>query len=117
MAITAGQTALAADIIGLVSIFVSTTGTLSITTVAGQKVIVIAKGNDTLGNNGSSTILLKYNGVTKDTCSLIIHSGAYADGTFSYSLMYTETPGAGTHDITVTGQASGSNCVIMVLKL
>lgn len=83
--------------------------THSLVTVADQKVMVWAKGTD---DSGGGTIELKYNGVTKDT--VVIGNHAYSHG---FALMYTETPGAGTQDITVT-TTSGSitNAVIMVLK-
>src|SRR3990167_456011 len=47
----------------------TTSATHSLTTVAGQRVIVWAKGNYT-ASSGSNTVYLKYNGVTKDEADL-----------------------------------------------
>ncbi len=97
-------------------IFETTAGaTHSLTTVAGEKVIVWAKGSYT-GSASSDSINLKYNAVTKDTVTVdAVDSGNEVN---SFALMYTETPGAGTHDITVTSSTySLSNVVIMVIKI
>lgn len=95
----------------------TTTGvTHSLTTVADQKVLVFAKGN-VYADGGSSTvsITLKYNGVTKDTVATRSISSSNSD---AFMLMYTETPGAGTHDITVENSAqSMENVVIIVVKI
>ncbi len=84
--------------------FASTTGTtLSITTVAGQRVIVWAKGK----SNGNGDVNLNYNGVTKDLVGV---------STFTptpYALMYTEIPGAGTHNITIDGSTNGNEQIIV----
>lgn len=86
--------------------------THSLTTTAGQKVIVWAKSDlSTVG--GATTVTLKYNGVTKDTISL----DASGD-TRSLMCMYTETPGAATANIVLaTDTGSLSNTVIIVLKI
>lgn len=87
--------------------------THSLTTVAGQKVIVWAKGTQ-VGNASNTNISLKYNGVTKDSLTALDVSSD--DQTFS--LMYTETPGAGTANITVTtDQATLRDVVIIVMKI
>jgi hypothetical protein len=101
-------------------VFSTTTGTtLALTTVASQKVMVWAKGQIAVstGLDPDITVSLKYNGVAKDSLvypTSSIHSGGFA-------LQYTETPGAGTHNITVEGSGGGtysiSNVVITVLKL
>lgn len=91
----------------------TTTGTThSLTTTAGQVVVVWVKG--TISNNGSnSSVLLKYNSVTKDTITTI---NTTVDQ--SFALMYTEIPGAATADITVTtGFGSLTNVVIIVMKI
>lgn len=98
----------------------TTTGTThSLTTVAGEKVIVWAKGNIVWGgdNNGSAT--LKYNTVTKDTILYKQDSGSGSDWELPFAMMYTETPGAATQNITVE-EADGStlsNVVIIVMKI
>ena len=92
--------------------FQSTAGTtLSVTTVAGQQIMVFARGRNS-GSAGNGTASLKYNGVTKD--SVAITSQATPT---PYTLFYTEVPGAGTHDITLeTDVGSINNPMIMVIK-
>lgn len=93
----------------------TTTGTThSLTTTAGQRVIVFAKGN-TSGSQIGSDILLQYNSVTKDTTAFAVTSGS-SSTRYPFALMYTETPGAATADITVSG-ATVSNVVILVIKI
>jgi hypothetical protein len=96
----------------------TTTGTThSLTTVAGEIVIVWAKGelHAVAAGAGSRTIYLNYNGVQKDVVV------AYNENTTTYrpfSLMYTETPGAATQNITVTSSADViANVVIIVMKI
>lgn len=113
MSIVTGQTIAAADFVGNPAPYLSIESTVgathSLTTVANQKVQVIAKGYHVNGG-GNTTIELKYNGVTKD--STVVYSGTALAG--SFCLMYEEIPGAATHNITVTGATS---VVIMVTKL
>lgn len=92
----------------------TTTGvTHSLVTTAGQRVMVWAKG--AAGENGAKTVTLKYNGVTKDT---VVLNGVSTSEKNPFALMYTETPGAATQNITVTTDAGTiANVVIMVLKL
>ena len=87
--------------------------THALTTVAGQRVMVWAKGYD-IRAQGQVVVNLKYNSVTKDSVSLGNSSGSTQHVPFS--LMYTETPGAGTQNITVDGGTSLNSVVIMVLK-
>lgn len=96
--------------------FESTAGaTHSLTTIAGQSVMVSAKGSIT-GTDAQITLSLKYNGVTKD--SLTFRAQDATNDYSSFSLMYTETPGADTQDITVTTSAGTlGNVVIMVIKI
>lgn len=92
----------------------TTTGTThSLTTIANQRVIVWAKGDFT-GTSSDTNIELKYNTVQKDI--VVVDAGSNSDN-FPFALMYTETPGAATADITVTS-SSGSlqNVKIIVLK-
>ena len=101
------------------SIEIETTAgaTHSLTTVANQKVIVWAKGelHAVSAGAGSRTVLLKYNGVTKDT---VVPYNENVTTYRSFALMYTETPGAGTHDITVTVDSDSiANVVIIVMKI
>src|SRR4051794_37900880 len=93
----------------------TTTGTThSLTTVAGQKVIVWAKGSVNGSGGINQTVLLKYNGVTKDT--ILVRAGNSTDTPFE--VMYTETPGAATQNITVTISGDTlNNVVIIVLKI
>lgn len=96
------------------SSFETTTGvTHSLTTTAGQVVAVWAKGDLDPGS-GSYTITLKYNSVTKDTVSLDSGGDSWYNKQ-PFALMYTETPGAATQNITVeTSGGTLANVVIMV---
>ena len=102
------------------SAFETTTGTThSLTTTANQKILVLAKGDIQVISTGARTVdvLLKYNGITKDTIRV------YDQNTTSrhtFSLMYTETPGAATQNVTVetaAGTTAFSNVVIIVMKI
>lgn len=93
----------------------TTTGvTHSLTTVAGEKVIVWVKG--ILTGSANPTITVKYNSVTKDTLAF---SGTNSTSAYyPFALQYTETPGADTQNITVaTSSGSISNVVIIVMKV
>lgn len=92
--------------------------THSLTTLAGQKVIVWVKGNQTNnGSSGTATLTLKYNGVTKDT-QTIFRNGNTGGDVLTFSMMYTETPGAATANIVAaTDLGLLSNVVIIVLKI
>ena len=82
----------------------TTTGvTHSLTTLAGQTVIVWAKGKQ-VGDT-----FLKYGGVQKD-----IFDPGTSDEFGSFALMYTEVPGAATADITVTSAGSLADVKIIV---
>lgn len=104
----------------LPTIITGTTATLSMTTNSSQQVIVWAKGvYDPGGTSGyNDTVYLKYNGTTKDQNNI---AGTGSGGTIRanqpFALMYTETPGAGTHDITIVAgnQSAISNVVIIAL--
>lgn len=118
--VAAGAPAATTTTTGLVYLPVieTTTGTThSLTTVANEKVIVWAKGNVSYTAAGAQNgdVLLNYNGVQKDIVR------PYAENITSnkaFALMYTETPGAGTQDITVTSTLGGlGNVVIIVLKI
>lgn len=91
--------------------------THALTTTAGQRVVVWAKGTVATPGGDAATdysVYLKYNGVTKDT--VVQNSGAAKRG--SFALMYTEIPGAATQNITVTTTGdSVSNVVIIVMKI
>jgi hypothetical protein len=146
MAITTGQNANASDFVGTSSgaadsgkvaklnangkipeAFVSpvsiATGagapvSLSITTLAGQRVVCFAKGVYDPGGTAGYTdiVLLQYNGVTKDSNAI---AGTGSAGTVKanqpFALMYTETPGAGTHDITVTATTPAALASVSIL--
>ena len=84
--------------------------TLSLTTQANDKVVVWAKGIGAGGASGSTnTVNLNYNGVLKDTGVF----EATSDRDQFFALEYTEIPGAGTHDITVTSDKGLSSVVII----
>lgn len=93
----------------------TTTGTThSLTTIAGQRVVVWVKCEH-LNSSSNATITLKYNSVIKDTIAL---KQASSDDRLAVSLMYTETPGAATQNITVeTSAGSLANTVIIVFKI
>lgn len=82
----------------------------SLTTTAGQRVIVFARA--TFGSTGGSGVAfnLTYNGVTKDTVTVNI--GGPSDSQ-EYSLMYTEIPGAATANVTLSG---GSSQKLIIIK-
>jgi hypothetical protein len=97
------------------NITTATGTTLSLTTTASQRVVVWAKGDLTNSTGAATaTITMAYNSVTKDTVKAkgsSIGGGSYFA---PFSLMYTEIPGAGTHDITLaTDSGSLENCVII----
>jgi len=98
----------------LVTAIETTTGvTHSLTTTAGQRVVVWVKGTLS-GAVLQQTVTLAYNAVAKDTC--LIGTNSNDNGTIS--LMYTEIPSAGTQNITVTTSAGSiNNCVIIVMKI
>lgn len=116
MAIADGADIDAADILGLVSFETTAAATYALTTVASEKVLVIAKGDITGSINFNTDVTLKYNSVVKDTVT-VRHSSSAVER-HAFSLTYTETPGAATHNITVeTSAGSLANVVIMVIKL
>lgn len=96
-----------------ISFDISTTGTYALTTLANERVLVLATC-EVVGLSTNMTQTLKYNAVTKDT--RIVRTG---NSGFSGSCMlaYTEVPGAATQNITVNSDASLSNSVIVVIKL
>lgn len=97
------------------TIITATGTTLSMTTTAGQKVIVWAKGNlnTTAVGTVARTVTLKYNGTTKDT---VVPYNENATVSRAFALMYTETHGAGTQNITVeTSGDTLANVVIIAL--
>jgi hypothetical protein len=91
--------------------------TLAVTTIAGQRILVWAKGNlPSSVDNFTVTMTLQYNGVTKDTV-VMKETANTGSSAYPFALMYTETPGAATHNIVVVSDgAAPDNVVIMVLK-
>lgn len=83
--------------------------THSLTTTATQRVVVWAKGYVTLGGSSNATVNLKYNGVTKDS---VYVATTYA-GSYPFSLMYTETPGAATANVTVENATDDIDIMVM----
>lgn len=105
-----------AYVAGIITVEKTTGVTHSLTTTASQKVIVAAKGV-LIATNTVCTVTLKYGGVTKDTVT-VGGTGAGASLNSAFALMYTETPGASTQNITVeTSAGSLSNVVIIVQKI
>lgn len=105
------------DSLSLLNIEVETTAgtTHSLTTDGTQKVIVFAKGDAIDSSTGYTDITLSYNGVQKD----IVQAGSNGTTDTSripFALQYTETPTAGTRNITVAG-GSCANVVIIVMKI
>lgn len=95
----------------------TTTGTThTLTTNGTQKVIVFVKGSvkDVAGGS-EETVLIKYNGVTKDTIRT-----RQGDNNFylPFAGMYTETPPSATANITVEAStATLAEVVIIVMKI
>lgn len=85
--------------------------THSLTTGAGQKVVVWATGEYT-GTGSAETITLSYNGVSKRVLD-IQHSNTWKT---NFTLMYTETPGATTANITVSSTGTIADVNIFVIK-
>lgn len=74
----------------------------SLTTVAGQRVLVIVSGRILLNAGpASDTINLQYNGVTKSSVTVGV-SGTGATSYQTFCLMYSEVPGAATANIGLT---------------
>lgn len=110
-------TTLTSTAASVITIQTGTTATTSLTTTAGQKVIVWAKATATPSTN-TSTVTLAYNGVTKDTVDCHGLQGALASAACPVSLMYTETPGAATHDITLTANNScGLANIVVIIQI
>lgn len=83
----------------------------SLTTTAGQRVIVFAKAaTGTFSTGGETDFTLSYNGVIKDTIKL---RAAGASERVGFSLMYTEIPGAATANITLSG---GTDQKLIIIK-
>lgn len=80
----------------LVAIETSDTGTLSLTTVANQRVVVLAFV--VIDGGIEATTTLSYNAVAKD--EKLGQSASASE--YTVPLMYTETPGAATANITVS---------------
>ena len=99
---------------GLFTIETTTGVTHSLTTIASQKVVVWVKGTYAGNGGAAADILLKYNTVTKDTLSVDVIDAAAPE---AFSMMYTETPGAATANITVTSSYTLANVVIIVMKI
>jgi hypothetical protein len=112
MSLIPGQSATVSEVFG--SILTNTSGTLSLTTTANQRVVVWAKGRIDTNANGR-TIELKYNGVTKDT--VVVDGGGGGSSNLAWALMYSETPGAGTHNITVVGTGGGLSNIMIIAML
>lgn len=96
---------------GLISSVVEdTTGTYSLTTIAGQRVIVFARAVSPTSGAADVTYTLTYNGVTKDSVTIRTRDGSGKD---VFSLMYTEIPGAGTANVVISG---GTDPKMIIIK-
>lgn len=95
----------------------TTAGTThSLTTIAGQKVIVWAKGAILDGgyDGGNYAINLKYGGTLKDVTYQQLGN---TSNKYGFALMYTETPGAATANITVDFTAPGGGGTLSDVKI
>lgn len=92
------------------SVITANASTLSMTTGASSKVIVWAKGSCNPAS-GTQTMALNYNAVQKDSVQM-----APGGVVTPFALMYTETPGAGTQNITVTA-TSGTLATVMIIAV
>jgi hypothetical protein len=118
MSILSGQTAAAADVLAMVNSSLTVSTTKSLTTVAGETVVVFVKGTASRPGAGNLAggVYLLYNAVQKDTVTVQVSSTTND----AFCLFYTETPGAATHNITVTADSGitlGADVTIMVIKL
>lgn len=110
-------TAFVAAAAGVLTIETTSGTTHSLTTTAGQRVMVWAKCSVEGGTSGDITVTLAYNSVAKDTATGD-DDNITANFKYPYALMYTETPGAATANITLsTSFGSIVQPVIMVLKI
>lgn len=107
------QSKLAASLNGDTDLFAieqGTAATQSVTTVAGQRLLVLCRFMKT---NTGATVSLKYGGVTKDSITWINQSF-----TEEGWLMYSEVPGAATANITLeTTGGAFSEIKMIVVKL
>lgn len=93
---------------GGVTITSAASTTLSITTNGSQRVVVMAKGD--LSSVTSGNVYLRYDGTQKDTVNA--NGGGNGGHRSPFYLIYTETPPAGTKDVTVTTDTNLQNVVI-----
>jgi hypothetical protein len=108
----AGNANAAGDI---VSVETTAGVTHALTTLAGERVLVIAKGNLSDGTGTARTISLNYNGVAQDS---VVTTGGGSATRIGFCLTYTAIHGADTQNITVTTTGGAlENVDIMVLKL
>lgn len=97
----------------LISIETGSGTPYSLTTIAGQKVLVIVKGN-VADNSSESTTTLTYGGVTKDT----VKCDGDAGSNLPFTLLWTDIPGAGTADLAVANSiVAVENIVFVIIKL
>lgn len=90
----------------LFSIESTTSATYSLTTTAGQKVLVIAKGQIRIG-----TMTLSYNGTVVDTTTVY---GSNTIDLNAFTLLWTATPGAATADLVISG---GLDLRMIIIKI
>lgn len=97
----------------LISIETGTGSTYSLTTIAGQKVLVLVKGN-VADNSTESTTTLTYNSVTKDT----VKCDGDAGSNLPFTLGWTDVPGADTQTLSVQNSiVAVENVVWFIIKL
>jgi len=90
--------------------------THSLTTVAGQRVLVIATGRVDNVDNATATINLQYGGVTQESMT-VASAGAGADQRHAFALQCVLAPGAATANIGVTADKTLADVAISVIKV
>lgn len=98
----------------IVRVLTSSNAALSVTTLAGEKVVAWAFGN-TAGAVGAALVSINYNSVAK--CTAECETGL--NQAKSFCVGYTETPGAATNNITVTtsaGSLANYSIIAIILK-
>ena len=101
------------DNAGGVAIETTTGATHSLTTSAGQTVVVWAKGSFT-GSSFARDITMSYGGVIKDT---VVMEAAGSSDEIPFSLMYTESPSAGTANVTVEAASATLQNVVIIVQI
>ena len=91
-----------------VSYQISNSTSYSLTTVAAEKIILIAKGTD---GGAAHDVTLSYNGSVVDTA----RAGTSGGSSTTYALLYAFVPGAATANVDCSG--SGTNYTLVVISI